>query len=358
LTGCVPNYIPELEKMAWVDDSIVAISDIWWNTITIGNTKKVVSAQSLIKILLYAYALEQWIPWYVISNNEAVWLPFNQDPVVSGNKKTAWHPLNNAGGISSASHIKDRDEFVWFVRICTNNPDINILQDIYLSEKKHRENNLKLSASLASAWRYSAARIEEVLEYYTKSCSLGVTVDDVLHIWKILMSWWVDQTGNRILQHDTCVFVINAMNTFGLYDESNRINLMVAWTKTLAAKSSVSGLILWVNPYVSTYVTLGHHLDWVWNSVFWIQCAKELNVLLNPSNALRLDTETQHKLFEHYLSETELFTKHTVIHRIQERNYCKQSCLLSQEEIQELFNDIHTTQKDIEMYIESCFLDT
>ena len=354
-TGCIPNYIPELEHIINHDDLVLSVSDMAGNKIEIGDTKKMVSAQSLIKVLLYAYALEQWVHRYDISNNEAVWLPFNQDPIVTGSSQVAGHALNNAWWISSASYINQRDDFVKFVRTCCENQDINVLQDIYASEKSHRENNLKLSASLAAAGKYPADRIEEVLDYYTKASSLWITVNDALRIGILLMQGGKNDAWERKLQHDTCVYIINAMNSFGLYDESSRINLMVAGTRALAAKSGVSWLILRVNPYVSTYVTLGHHLDRTGNSVFGIQCALTLNILLSKKDALRLDPDTQKRMLEHYIQDTENFTKKEALKRIQKKVYCTHSCLLSHEDIQAMLDSLSTDHHNIKKYVHTCF---
>ena len=355
-TWVIPNYIPELEQIDNPMESALAVTDMSWTILQSWDTQKIISAQSVMKVLLYAYVLEKWIAWHEISMNEAVWMPFNQDPILTWTSKVAGHPLNNAWWIASAGFIDNRDDFLEFVRNCCNNSSINILHSVYESEKSHRENNLKISASLAASWRYPTNKIESALDIYTRASSLWVTVWDILMVGDFLMRWWVNSKGKRIVSYDTCVYVLNAMNTFWLYDESSRMNLMIAGTKALAAKSWVSGLVLWVNPLSNTYVTLWHHLDKVGNSVFWIQAAKTLNTLLNQKNAMRLSNDDQERFFTHYLEETIKYTKDTAIKRIHDKTFCRDSFVLSEKEVKEMIQEIEKEKNEIKDYIDTCFI--
>jgi len=354
----MPNYIPELEQIKHPLESVLAVTDMSWSIVHSGDIHKKVSAQSVMKVLLYAFVLQKWIPWHEISNNEAVWLPFNKDPILSWASTVAGHPLNNAWGIASSWFIEDRDEFLSFVRICCNNPEIDIMYSVYESEKAHRENNLKLSASLAASGRYPTNKIESALDIYTRASSLQVDVSDILALGDVLMRWWVDKQWKRHLSYDTSVYVLNAMNTFWLYDESSRMNLMIAGTKALAAKSGVSGLILRVNPLSNAYVTLGHHLDSSWNSVFGIQCARTLNILLNEKNAMRLSASDQKKFYEHYLEETIRFTKDKAIERIHKKTFCRDSFILSELQVKQMIQEIEKEKDDVVQYIDTCFIKT
>jgi len=355
-TWVIPNYIPELEQIVNPNESVLAVTDMSWTVIQSWNAKKVVSGQSVMKVLLYAFSLEKWIAWHEISMNEAVGLPFNKDPILSWTSDVAGHPLNNAWWIASAWFIDERENFLEFARICCNNHAIDLLESVYTSEKNNRENNLKISASLAASWRYWTNKIESALDIYTRASSLWVTTLDILEIGNLLMRWWVNNEGKRIMSYDTTVYVLNAMNTFWLYDESSRINLMIAGTKALAAKSWVSGLILRVNPLSNAYVTLGHHLDKSWNSVFGIQAAQILNTLLNKKNVMRLSNNDQEKFYTHYINDTIQYTKDTAIERIYKKTFCRDSFVLSEAQVKQMIEEIENEKNEVKKYINTCFI--
>lgn len=350
----LPNYIPQLEHVKNPWETIVWLRDATWTTLHHGNINKIVSAQSTMKIMLYAYALEKWIHRSKIAWSEAVWLPFNDDPITHGKSKTAAHPLNNAWGISSASEITDWDDFLWFIRNICKNDSIVILDDVYQSEKKHRQNNLKLAASLAAAWRIAHDHIENSLDYYTRASALWVSVQDILHIWSILMLGWKDHAWNQILQHNTVVRVINAMNSFWLYDATARMWLMHGGTRSLAAKSWVSWLVLFVNPYAGTYVTLWHHLDRQGNSAFGMQIAAWLNELLSHEWAMRLDIAWREELMEYYEQDLVDYTQEEALHRLKNNTFCNESFILSRMAIEEMKRVSEKEQQLISYWLQSC----
>ena len=352
----VPNYIPQLEHIEDIWETIVWLRDATWKTLYHGNSKKIVSAQSTIKIILYAYALEKWTHRSKIAWSEAVWLPFNDDPITHGKTKTAAHPLNNAWWISSASEITDWDDFLWFVRDICANDTINILSDVYESEKLHRQNNLKLAASLAAAWRIAHDHIQNSLDYYTRASALWVHVDDMLNMWSILMLGWKDHAWNQVLQHNTVVRVINAMNSFWLYDATARMWLMHSGTRSLAAKSGVSWLVLFVNPYAGTYVTLGHHLDRQWNSAFGMQISAGLNELLSHGWAMRLDLEWREELMQYYEEDLIDYTQEEALRRLKNNTFCNDSFILSHMAIEEMKSVSEKEQQLISYWLQSCYM--
>lgn len=370
-TGVIPNYIPELERSD-IDPHARAIVLSILNTHTYETSSHwahdaIVSIQSVGKVLLYAYALEKGIDPEQIADTEAVWLPFNQDPVVSWSTPTAAHPLNNAWGISSASEVDDRDHFLEFVRRCCNNETIDVLDPIYQSEKSHRENNLKLSAALASVGRFDLWDIEKSLDIYTKTCSLWVSCDDLLYLWEILMTGGKDRHGTQHLSSNTVVRVLNAMSSFGLYDETGRMTLMITGTWALHAKSGVSGLVLTVIPGVCTYVTLWRHLDHGGNSVFGMLSGMHIyqhiytHIYPNispdrTSPHLRLDTAAQEALIRTYLDEARHYTKETVLTRLISHTYCLSSCILSPTDIQQMKDEATQEYTLLTEQITSCFL--
>jgi glutaminase len=287
--GEVASYIPELSKVD-PQKSAISIGDLYGNIISAGNGQDIViSVQSVIKPFLYIYALEQGLLPEDISNIEATARPFNADAILKWEtqEKRPGHPLNNAGAISSAGAIKQFEEFLSFMRELTGNPKLDILQNVFESEMKTNSNNQILTHKLVELKRFDTQDEGMLaLENYTKACAIGVTTKDAVQACLVLAD-----RGRDMIREDNVVRVINAMNSYGLYEKTGEISLLASGTRALSCKSGVGGLIINIDPGRGAFCTYSPLLDEAGNSVFGKYALIPLNNILGAPDAMRLSAE-------------------------------------------------------------------
>lgn len=291
--GELASYIPELTKVD-ASKSAIVIGDLKENILGVGNGVDVkVSIQSVIKPFLYIYALEKGVPANQISFIEATALKFNTDAVMQPDqrKNLPGHPLNNAGAISSAGSIVNFDDFINFMRVLTDNDNLEVMVNVFESEMQTNGNNRAISQRLLETGRFSNENSsDKALEYYTKACAIGVTAYDITNACLVMANG--GRKGNQqIIKEDNIVRAINAMNTYGLYEHTGEISLLAAGARALSCKSGVGGLIINVDPGRGAFCTYGPKLDSAGNSVFGKYALIPLNNLLAAPNGMRLSSE-------------------------------------------------------------------
>src|SRR3989338_1523109 len=314
--GMLALYIPELKKVNKNLTSI-AIGDLHGNQIVVGDGSKIkVSAQSVIKPFLYLYALEKGAPAEKIAGMEATAMPFHADRILQPELglKVPEHPLNNAGAISAAGEIKDFKDFFGFMRKLTGNPKINILYKVFKSEFKVNTNNRAIANRLVASGRFKNTKQgENAYTNYTKACSLGLTVTDVLNASLVLASGGIVIHNNKkLVDINNVVRVLSAMNTYGLYEQSGRMALLVSGARANTSKSGVGGLIMNVNPGVGAFVTYSPLLNSEGNSVYGLYAMIPLNNLLALPGGMRLDVKELSKLLGDYTKEEGIKTHHKI----------------------------------------------
>src|SRR3989338_3606422 len=247
--GALASYIPELTK-ANPGDHAIAIGDLNSNELEVGVTNTKVSVQSVIKPFLYLYALENGADPDDISNIEASAFSFNEDRILHPglHLQKPDHPLNNAGAISSAGEIHDFTDFLKFMRKIARNSELDIIKDVFKSEMETNNNNRAIAYRLTDIGRFKNKKMGED-SLLTSACSLGMTPLDIMRASIIIASGGIDvMSGNRIVDMNNTVRVMSAMNTFGLYEQSGRVSLLVSGSRANTAKSGVGGLIININP--------------------------------------------------------------------------------------------------------------
>jgi len=291
--GELASYIPELAK-ANPNKTAIAIGDLSGNIIAVGNGRNVrPSIQSVIKPFLYIYALEQGLPAESISSVEATAVAFGTDKILQPelNKKRPGHPLNNAGGISSAGSIGDFADFLKFMKVLTDNPNLAVIEDVFTSEMKKNSNNRAIAYRLVAVGRFKNQKEgEKALENYTRACSIGVTAEEITRACLVLANGG-KKNGKSIIKQDYVVRTINAMNSYGLYEHTGEISLLAAGARALSCKSGVGGLIINIDPGRGAFCTYGPKLDSAGNSVFGRYALMLLNNILAAPNAMRLSAE-------------------------------------------------------------------
>ncbi|MBW2370617.1 MAG: glutaminase [Deltaproteobacteria bacterium] len=291
--GKLASYIPELAKVDPIKTAI-AIGGLRGNILAVGSGKNIrVSMQSVIKPFLYIYALGQGLPAESIASIEATAAPFNTDQVIQPelHKIRPGHPLNNAGAISSAGSIKDFNDFLSLMRDLTDNPDLNILEDVYKSETETNSNNRAIAYRLVTVGRFKNIKEgEKALDNFTRACSIGVTPEEVTRACLSLANGG-EKDGKIIIKQDHVVRAINSMNSYGLYEHTGKISLLASGARALSCKSGVGGLTINIDPGRGAFCTYGPRLDSAGNSVFGKFALIPLNNVLAAPNAMRLSSE-------------------------------------------------------------------
>ncbi len=291
--GELASYIPELTKVD-PKKTAIAIEDLNGNILAVGNGLDVkVSVQSVIKPFLYIYALQQGLTAESISAIEATALHFNADQVLQpeSHRTRPCHPLNNAGAISSAGSVGDFKDFLDFMRELTDNPKLDILEDVFRSEMENNSNNRAIAYRLVAVGRFKNQQEgEKALEHYTKACSIGVTAEEAARACVVLANSG-KKSGKQIFKEDHIVRAINAMNSYGLYEHTGEISLLAAGARALSCKSGVGGLIINIDPGRGAFCTYGPKLDSAGNSVFGKYALIPLNNILAAPNAMRLSAD-------------------------------------------------------------------
>ena len=291
--GELANYIPQLACVD-ADKSAIVIGDLLDNQIAVGNGVDVkVSIQSVVKPFLYIYALQKGLPPSDISYIEPTAMHFNTDAVLQpeSHKSRPGHPLNNAGAISSAGAITDFSDFLAFMRMLTDNPQLSVLEDVYQSENATNANNRAIAMRLVATGRF--ATIHEgmqALDHYTRACAIGVTPAEITRACVVLAR------GGRIhnqqvINENNIVRAINAMNSYGLYERTGEISLLSAGVRALSCKSGVGGLIINIDPARGAFTTYAPRLDAAGNSSFGKYALIPLNNLLAAPYAMRLSAD-------------------------------------------------------------------
>lgn len=303
--GHLADYIPELAR---VDDSKTAIvvGDLLGNQVAVGNGLDVVaSIQSVVKPFLYIFALERGIAPRDISYIEPTALHFDTDAVLQpeSQRRVPGHPLNNAGAISSAGAIRRWDDFLAFMRQLTGNRTLDIIQDVYSSEMATNANNRAIAMRLVATGRFKTiAEGEQALDFYTRACSIGVTAKEITHACIVLARGGIDDCGHRTVNENNVVRAINAMNSFGLYEQTGEISLLAAGVRALSCKSGVGGLIINIDPGRGAFCTYGPRLDSAGNSVFGKYALIPLNNILASPYAMKLTADEIIKTISSYES--------------------------------------------------------
>lgn len=300
--GHLADYIPELSRVDATRTAIV-VGDILGNQIAVGNGLDVrMSIQSVVKPFLYIFALEQGVAPRDISYIEPTAMHFNTDAVLQpeSQRRVPGHPLNNAGAISSAGAIRYWDEFLDFMRLLTGNPNLDILSDVYNSEMATNANNRAIAMRLVATGRFKTiADGEKALDYYTRACALGVTLREMNTACVVLACGGMKE-GKRVVNENNVVRAVNAMNSFGLYEQTGEISLLAAGVRALSCKSGVGGLIINIDPGRGAFCTYGPKLDRAGNSVFGKYALIPLNNVLASPYAMKLTADEIIKAISHY----------------------------------------------------------
>ncbi len=283
--GNVASYIPELSKANSNDLGLCAF-DINGNEYCAGNSETKFTLQSISKVISLILAImdngEQRVFSFV--GAEPTGDSFNS--IASLEVKSIHKPYNpmiNAGAILTSSLIKGNstdekiDRILEFTRLLTDNKNIHINKNTFLSEKETGDRNRALAYFMKS-YNSMEGNVDEILDLYFSQCSIEVNCRDIAKIGAVLANDGIlPWSGKRIISKEICRITKTIMVTCGLYDASGEFAMHIG----IPAKSGVGGGILAAVPRKMGIGVYGPSLDVKGNSVAGIQVLQQLSEKLD-----------------------------------------------------------------------------
>ncbi len=279
--GKLADYIPELTKANPDDFGIFIISGDK-RVSKAGDFTKEFTIQSVVKpILLLLALMDNGIE--CVKNHvgvEATGKPFDainysEQKLLSENI----NPMVNMGAIAMCTLIKGDtylDKFnrlLELTRLLANNPDIEMDEEVYLSEKRTGNKNRAL-AYLLKTYGMIKDDVEDVLDCYFRACSIKVSCADLAKIGLTLASHGKSQfTGERIFPAKYAYYVNAILMNCGMYDGSGEFAVKVG----VPAKSGVGGGIMAIVPTRMGIGIYSPALDSKGNSIAGIKALEMLS---------------------------------------------------------------------------------
>ena len=279
--GNVATYIPELAKGDRNDLGIYVLrSD--GRHYQAGTCQKCFTIQSVVKPILLLLALMDNGEEYVRSRIgvEATGKPFDAINVTDQTLLSEHlNPMVNMGAIAMCSLLKGTDYDERFRRLLdltrklANNPDIQVDEAVYQSEKRTGNKNRAL-AFLLKSYGLLQDDVEEVLDCYFKACSISVNSKDLANIGFVLANRGKHpQSDERLFPSRYAHYVNAILMTCGMYDGSGDFAINVG----VPAKSGVGGGIMAVVPTRMGIGIFSPGLDAKGNSFAGIQVLERLS---------------------------------------------------------------------------------
>ncbi|MGM7672000.1 glutaminase A [Microbacterium sp. A93] len=267
--GVVADYIPVLGA---VDPTLFGVSviDALGGTHDAGDALHPFSIQSISKMFVCALALQEHgherVRDVVGVNNTG--MPFNSVMALELNGGHPMNPMVNAGAIVTTSLIsgdtaEDKWERIHAGLSAFAGRQLELEEEVYRSESETNERNQGLGHLLSSYGRLEG-NSEEIVDIYTRQCSLNVTTHDLAMMGATLADGGVNPvTGERVVSAEVCRDTLAIVATSGLYERSGNWLFEIG----IPAKSGVSGGIIAVAPGKGAAGAFSPRLDGAGNSV-------------------------------------------------------------------------------------------
>lgn len=285
--GKLASYIPALLK-ADVNDLGIAIVNLDGDEYFAGNCDEKFTIQSISKIVSLMLALKD-------NGKENVFKKVNVEPTGEGFNSIVklettetgrpYNPMINAGAIVTTSLIKGRTEeeklkkLIDFMKKATNNPNITINEEVYISEKLTGNRNRALAYFMKSSGILDG-NVEEVLDLYFRQCSIEANAKDLARLGAVLANdGIIPWSGERLIDKEICKIVKSIMVTCGMYDASGEFAVRIG----IPAKSGVGGGIIASVPKTMGIGVYGPALDEKGNSIAGLKVLQDLSRELDLS---------------------------------------------------------------------------
>jgi glutaminase len=289
VNGKVANYIPALAK---ADPNALGIYILDRNGLHAqgGDSKVRFSIQSVVKPILLLQALMDNGVDYVRSRVgvESTGKPFDainiNESVSQEILSEHINPMVNMGAIVMCTLIHGEnyqerfDRLLELTRKLANNPDIDVDEEVYSSEKSTGNKNRALAFLMKSCGLLDG-EVEEVLDCYFRACSIRVDCKDLARIAFVLANKGRDFLGNELFPARYAHYVNAIMMTCGMYDGAGDFAVTVG----VPAKSGVGGGIMAVVPGRMGIGIYSPALDKKGNSIAGIRILRKLSRQLGLS---------------------------------------------------------------------------
>lgn len=284
--GAVADYIPELAR---VDANKLAISTIEdGNIYSVGDSKVRFSIQSIIKVILYAMAMENYrvseLKKYVGVRPSAK--PFNSVIELElSEKKIPVNPFINAGAIIIVAilyNVYREKTFDVIIEKASEflGEEVDYSREIAQSEKESSFTNRTLIyLMLAKGILPSDTKVEEVLDTYFKACSILVNTENLAHMSYVISNDGLDLEGKEVITPNEARVLRSLMATCGTYDYSGDFAIRVG----LPAKSGVGGGIVTASKNKTGLAVYAPRLDTHGNSYSGVRMLEYLSQELDLS---------------------------------------------------------------------------
>ena len=278
--GKLASYIPALLK-ADVNDLGIAVVDLDGKESFAGNCDKNFTIQSISKIVSLMIAL---------SDNKMtdVFKKVNVEPTGEGFNSIVklettetgrpYNPMINARAIVTTSLIKGETEeeklkkLIDFMKKATNNPNIKINEEVYISEKLTGNRNRALAYFMKSSGILEG-NVEEILDLYFRQCSIEANAKDLARLGAVLANdGIIPWSGEKLVDKKICRIVKSIMVTCGMYDASGEFAVRIG----IPAKSGVGGGIVGAVPKRMGIGVYGPALDEKGNSIAGLKILEDL----------------------------------------------------------------------------------
>ncbi len=265
------DYIPALAK---VDSKLfgISIATVEGAVYEVGFSRSEFSIQSISKVFTLARAIEmigaQEVEKRIGVN--ATGMAFNSIIAIEMNKEksAAMNPLVNAGAIATVDAVPAPNaDAKWNLLSGTYNSfagrKLALNAEVYKSESETNTRNRAIT-TLLQAYEVVKGDASEVLDLYTRQCSVNVNARDLAIMGATLANGGRNPlTGEQVIKPETAERVLAVMATAGLYENTGQWMYEVQ----LPAKSGVGGGIVAVAPGRFAIGAFSPPLDEAGNSV-------------------------------------------------------------------------------------------
>jgi len=268
--GATADYIPELAKVP-AELFGVAIVTARGDIFTAGDVDYAFTIQSVSKPFTAALVMQQEGNADVILQKigvEPTGLPFNSILATQILKPVSVNPLVNSGALASVSLIKAKNAEERFAKIMSffqqlAGEKLSVIEDVYKSESATNQRNRAHAYILFVNDRIYADPME-VVDVYTRQCSIGVTAKQLAIMGATLANSGLNPvTHVHVLDARYVPKVLAIMMMAGFYNESG----LWAYTAGLPAKTGVGGGIVAVVPQKMAIVGFSPRVNQAGNSV-------------------------------------------------------------------------------------------
>lgn len=287
LEGKVASYIPSLAK-ANVEHLGICVATLDGKEFSAGDCDVKFTIQSISKVISLMVAI-------LDNGTKNVFSKVGMEPTGDSfnsimslevkNPQKPFNPMINAGAIATTALISGDsleekfEKIINFTRKITGNDDININEEVYLSERVTGDRNRALAYFMKSN-KLIEGDVEEILDLYFRQCAIEGTCRDIARIAAMLANDGIlPWSGERVISREVSRIVKTIMVTCGMYDASGEFAVHIG----IPAKSGVGGGILAAVPRRMGIGVFGPALDAKGNTIAGIQVLQEISKELDLS---------------------------------------------------------------------------